>query len=315
MSTSDRRGDEHPESGDVGPERVGDDERGRARDRVGDGAEAHDPAVGHDGDEPTPPATSRRPPPGGTGSGRPRERPPPPPRSAPPPAAASSDRAPPPARAPPTRRARAPASPRRPGWRAAWQRRAPRRPTIRWSRRRAASAASPTASPRAKVRRPTATLTTVPAANSSLAATARRRCRVARRATGSRSAATTQLATATVAAPSAGGEDGEQHAVPRGVVPGEPQVAPDRGPPRSTSVDAQQLRRPVGPAPPQGCGESRQQPCNGRRQQVAASHSGRRHRPMSFTTSEVLIVRINGGRWSCGSGRRLRRPVRSPWRC
>ena len=53
------------------------------------------------------------------------------------------------------------------------ERRAPRPSTSR-RRRTAASAASPMARPRAKVSRPTATLTTVPAANSTLAAVARR---------------------------------------------------------------------------------------------------------------------------------------------
>ena len=69
----------------------------------------------------------------------------------------------------------------------------------RWT---ATSAAKATASPRANVSRPMATLTTVPAANSTPAASVRRPLHPEAR-TWKHAAATTQLATATVAAPSA----------------------------------------------------------------------------------------------------------------
>ena len=67
------------------------------------------------------------------------------------------------------------------------------------SRRAAASAAIATASPRANVSRPIATLTTVPAANSRLAASARG---CPRTRSWKHQAARTQLAMATAGAPS-----------------------------------------------------------------------------------------------------------------
>ena len=172
------------------------------------------------------------------------------------PAAASTASRGPPLVQPPGGRGRGRASPRRPGWPARSPRRARRRSRCgRDGRRRARRAA--TASPRANVSRPTATLTTVPAANSRLAASARRprprtrswKHQAATHAAGDGDGRRTERRA----------EHREQHPVPGRVVTGEPEVVPDHRPGRLDQLDPQQLRRPVGatPAEPDGGGGER----------------------------------------------------------